>query len=228
VGRALDAPPLLHTTLSDFSMMNTSLAGRRVRTIGCALVTAVLLLPTTVTAQDETLLKSGAHDYGGFGGPVFRVTTVAGETMPLGGGGGAFLIDRRFAIGGAGYGGTQRVDARILGDETRGEMDFGYGGLTFEVITRPSKLVHATFGLLVGGGTVSVWPDDLRPRNRRDTEESFAVVEPQVMAELNVTRWFRAGASVAYRAAFNDEIPRLVNDNLSGVSGGLVFRFGAF
>jgi hypothetical protein len=208
--------------------LTSSRAGRRVRTIGCALVAAVLFQPAAAAAQDQTLLKPGAHDYGGFGGPVFRVTSVAGETMPLGGGGGAFLIDRRFAIGGAGYGGTQRVDARILGAETRGEMDFGYGGVTLEIITRPSKLVHANFGLLVGGGTVSVWPDDLRPRNRRDTDESFAVVEPQVMAELNVTRWFRAGASVAYRAAFNDEIPRLINDNLNGVSGGLVFRFGAF
>lgn len=210
------------------NILTSSRRGRRVRAIGYALVTAVLCLPAAAAAQDETLLKGGKHDYGGFGGPVFRVTSVAGETMPLGGGGGAFLIDRRFAIGGAGYGGTQRVDARILGEETRGEMDFGYGGLTFEVITRPSKLVHATFGLLVGGGTVSVWPDDLRPRNRRESDESFAVVEPQVMAELNVTRWFRAGASVAYRAAFNDEIPRLINDNLNGVSGGLVFRFGAF
>jgi len=209
--------------------MNTSSrAGRRVRTIGCALFTSILCLPAAAAAQDETLLKGGSHTYGGFGGPTFRVTSVAGETMPLGGGGGAFLIDRRFAIGGAGYGGTQRVDARIQGDDVRGEMDFGYGGVTFEIITRPSKLVHATFGLLVGGGSVSVWPDDLRPRNRRENDETFAVVEPQVMAELNITRWFRAGASLAYRAAFNDEIPRLVNDNLNGVSGGLVFRFGAF
>ena len=207
----------------------TSLRGEpRVRAIGCALVIAVLFQPAAASAQDETLVKGGAHTYGGFGGPLFRVTSVAGETMPLGGGGGAFLIDRRFAIGGAGYGGTQRVDARIGGEATRGEMDFGYGGLTFEIITRPSKLVHATFGLLIGGGSVSVWPDDLRPRNRSESDESFAVVEPQVTAELNVTRWFRAGASLAYRAAFNDEIPRLVNDNLNGVSGGLVFRFGAF
>lgn len=210
------------------NILTSSRALRRIRSTGCALITAAVFLPAAASAQDETLLKRGAHTYGGFGGPMFRVTSVAGETMPLGGGGGAFLIDRRFAIGGAGFGGTQRVDARIQGDNVRGEMDFGYGGLTFEIITRPSKLVHATFGLLIGGGSVSVWPDDLRPRNGRESDESFAVVEPQVMAELNVTRWFRAGASLAYRAAFNDEVPRLINDNLNGVSGGLVFRFGAF
>ncbi len=201
---------------------------RFARSIGCALVTTIMLLPATAAAQDQTLLKGGAHDYGGFGGPVFRITSVAGETMPLGGGGGAFLVDRRFAIGGAGYGGTQRVNTRLLGTETRGEMDFGYGGVTLEVITRPSKLVHATFGVLLGGGTVSVWPDDLRPRSRRENDESFGVVEPQVMAELNVTRWFRVGASVAYRTAFNVEVSRLANNTLSGVSGGLVLRFGAF
>jgi hypothetical protein len=193
-----------------------------------ALAGALLLAPTMARAQDQTLLKGGAHSYGGFGGPIFRVTSVAGETMPLAGGGGAFLIDRRFAIGGAGFGGTQRVNTRLATPDGRGEMDFGYGGLTFEVITRPSRLVHATMGVLVGGGAVSVWPDDLRPRVRRDSDDSFGVVEPQVTAELNVTRWFRMGASVAYRAAFGAEVPRLVNDNLSGVSGGLVFRFGAF
>ncbi|MCC6242986.1 MAG: hypothetical protein IT353_09100 [Gemmatimonadaceae bacterium] len=212
-------------------MINTltsSRSGQRARAIGCALITAALLLPATAAAQNETLLKGGRHDYGGFGGPIFRITSVAGETMALGGGGGAFLVDRRFAIGGAGYGGTQRVNARILGTETRGEMDFGYGGVTLEVITRPSKLVHATFGVLLGGGSLSVWPDDLRPRRDREPDETFSVVEPQLMAELNMTRWFRVGASVAYRAAFNAEVSSLVNDKLSGISGGLVLRFGSF
>jgi hypothetical protein len=189
---------------------------------------ALLVHAVPARAQDQTLLKGGAHSYGGFGGPIFRVTSVAGETMPLFGGGGALLIDRRFAIGGAGFGGTQRVGTRLATPDGRGEMDFGYGGLTLEVIARPSRLVHATMGVLLGGGSVSVWPDDLRPRNRRDSDDSFGVVEPQVTAELNVTRWFRMGASVAYRATIGAEVPRLVDDNLSGVSGGLVFRFGAF
>lgn len=205
---------------------------RAVASHACAVALVILAAtfsrPQLVHAQDQTLLKGGNHSYGGFGGPLFRVTSVAGETMVLGGGGGAFVIDRKFAIGGAGFGGTQRVETRLETPDGQGEMDFGYGGVTLEVITRPSRLVHATIGVLLGGGTVSVWPDDLRPRSRNRNDDTFSVVEPQVTAELNVTRWFRMGAQVAYRAAIGADTPRLVKNNLSGVSGGLVLKFGSF
>lgn len=186
-------------------------------------------LPLAAQAQqDEYLLGGGPRDFGGFGGPLYRVTSVAGETMSLGGGGGALLVNRRFAIGGMGVGGTTNVDAIIGGLPVRGEMDFGYGGLTLEVITRPSKLVHATYGVMLGGGGVSVWPDDRRPRNVSDETETFGVAEPQIGLEMNVIRWMRIGVTGGYRFVFGAEDARLANDNLSGASGSLVFRFGKF
>jgi hypothetical protein len=198
------------------------------RTAVAACLLPLFAAPSVLLGQDQTLVRPGTRQYGGFGGPAARVTTVAGETMVMGGGGGAFLVDRRFAIGGAGFGGTRKVDARLDGGRRRGEMDVGYGGITFEVITQPSQLVHATFGALLGGGAVSVYPDSLRPRNRTDSDATFGVFEPQVGIELNVTRWFRMGATAGYRAAFGGETDRLADDNLSGPSGTLVFRFGKF
>ncbi len=192
-------------------------------------LTVLAILPSAAHAQDdEYLFEKGPRDFGGFGGPMYRVTQVAGETMSIGGGGGAFIINRRFAIGGMGVGGTSRVDAIIEGNPVRGEVDFGYGGLTLEVITRPSKLVHATYGLLIGGGGVSVWPDDLRPRNSSDIGEAFGVAEPQMGIEVNVVRWMRIGVTGGYRFTFGAEVPELVDDNLNGASGTLVFRFGKF
>ena len=186
-------------------------------------------IPALTHAQgDEYLFEKGPRDFGGFGGPMYRVTQVAGETMSIGGGGGAFLINRRFAIGGMGVGGSSRVDAIIEGTPVRGEIDFGYGGFTLEVITRPSKLFHATYGVLLGGGGVSVWPDNLRPRNSSDVGEAFGVAEPQVGIEVNVVRWMRIGVTGGYRFTFGAEVPELVNDNLNGASGTLVFRFGKF
>jgi hypothetical protein len=189
---------------------------------------AVVAIPGVARAQDEYLLSDGIRNIGGFGGPLYRVTRVAGETMSLGGGGGAVLINRRFAVGGMGVGGTANVDAIIAGVPTRGEMDFGYGGLTLEVITRPSKLVHATYGVLLGGGGVSVWPNDLRPRDPTDDTEVFGVAEPQIGLEMNVVRWMRIGVTGGYRFVFGAEEARLVNDELGGASGSLVFRFGKF
>lgn len=197
-----------------------------------ALLPALLLAaaPSLVHAQDDEYLlnSSGPRSIGGFGGPIYRVTQVAGETVALGGGGGAMLVNRRFAIGGMGVGGTAHVDAIIAGNPVRGEMDFGYGGLTLEVITRPSKLVHATYGLLIGGGGISVWPDDLRPRDPSDSTEVFGVAEPQLGVELNIVRWMRIGVTGGYRFTFGAEVPKLVDDNLSGASGSIVFRFGKF
>ena len=186
------------------------------------------LLPLAAHAQDEYLLRDGPRDIGGFGGPLYRVTSVAGETVSLGGGGGAMLINRRFAIGGMGVGGTANVDAILGGLPVRGEMDFGYGGLTLEVITRPSKLVHATYSVLLGGGGVSVWPDDRRPRDTSDETETFGVAEPQIGLEMNIVTFLRIGVTGGYRFTFGAEDARLVNDNLSGASGSLVFRFGKF
>lgn len=189
---------------------------------------ALTVVPLSAQAQDEYLLSSGPREIGGFGGPIYRVTQVSGETMVLAGGGGAMLINRRFAIGGMGVGGTSAVDAILGGVPTRGEMDFGYGGLTLEVITRPSKLVHATYGVLLGGGGISVWPDDRRPRSTFDETESFGLAEPQLSAEVNIVRWMRIGVSGGYRFVFGSEETRLANTNLSGASGSVVFRFGKF
>jgi len=185
-------------------------------------------IPSLAQAQDETLFGNGPRDIGGFGGPIYRVTQLSGETMALVGGGGGVLINRRFILGGMGVGGTNHVDAIIGGTPLRGEMDFGYGGVTLGVITRPSKLVHATYGLMIGGGGISVWPDDLRPRNPSDSTEYFGVAEPQVGLELNVTKWMRLGLTGGYRFVFGAEVPKLADDNLSGASGSLVFKFGKF
>lgn len=202
---------------------------RRVAVYRALLALAALVaVPESAHAQDEYLLSDGVRNIGGFGGPLYRVTRVAGETMSLGGGGGAVLINRRFAIGGMGIGGTTNVDAIIGGSPVRGEMDFGYGGVTLEVITRPSKLVHATYGILLGGGGVSVWPNDLRPRDPSDETEVFGVAEPQIGLEMNVVRWMRIGVTGGYRFVIGAEETRLVNNELGGASGSLVFRFGKF
>ncbi|MBX3133715.1 MAG: hypothetical protein KF689_10060 [Gemmatimonadaceae bacterium] len=194
-----------------------------------ALFAAILLVPAVpAQAQDETLLGDSPASVGGFGGPIFRVTQIAGETMVLNGGGGAAVFNRRLAFGGMGIKGTANVDAILEGVPQRGEMDFAYGGFTIEYITRPSKLVHATYGLLLGGGGISVWPDDSRPRNTKDSTTVFGLTEPQVGVQLNVTRWMRIGTTVGYRIAFGADVPKLANGQLHGPSATLLLRFGSF
>ncbi|MFN9421604.1 hypothetical protein, partial [Gemmatimonas sp.] len=79
-----------------------SIRGPRRRVAAMGFLFVLGISPSTLLAQDQTLIRSGTRQFGGFGGPMARVTTVAGETMVMGGAGGAFLLDRRFAIGGAG------------------------------------------------------------------------------------------------------------------------------
>ncbi len=196
--------------------------------LAAVVATLFSAMPSVAAAQDQVLLGSRPQSTGAFGGPIIRVTQVAGETIGIFGGGGSVLFNRRFAIGGEGFGGTTSADVIIGGTPQRGEMDFAYGGLTLDVITRPSKLVHVTYGVLIGGGAVSVWPDNLRPRHPTSSGDPFGAIEPRLGIELNLTRSARVGLSGGYRFTYGSEIDGLVNNDLNGSSGSIVFRFGRF
>ncbi|MFZ1729098.1 MAG: hypothetical protein WBQ23_06980 [Bacteroidota bacterium] len=59
--------------------------------------------------------------------------------------------------------------------------------------------------------------------------ESVFVVEPAVNVELNVTEWFRISAGASYRFVSGlNELQGIEDKDLSGPSGSLSMKFGAF
>lgn len=179
-----------------------------------ALAVAVLLAggASALAAQEEETLVGGKMTSGGFGGPVIKVTGVAGETGALVGGRGGWIINHTFVLGAGGYG--LATDLERSG--TR--VDFGYGGLELEFVTRPMRLIHFTVAAMVGGGGV----------NSTTADDGVFVFEPQAGIELNVTTFFRLHAGAGYRFVTDVDFPGLTDGDLSAAFGGLTLKFGKF
>jgi hypothetical protein len=164
-----------------------------------------------LAAQEETLV-GGEMTSGGFGGPVIRVTGVAGETAALMGGRGGWIINHAFVLGAGGYGLVTDLD--VAGDR----VDFGYGGLVLEYVNRPMRLVHFTLATLIGGGGV----------NSQLLDDGVFVIEPEAGVELNVTSFFRLHGSAGYRFVSDVDFTGLTDGDLSGAFGSLMLKFGKF
>jgi hypothetical protein len=175
-------------------------------------------------AQQETLVGSN-FESGGFGGPVLKVTPINGSTGILIGGRGGWIIDHTFIIGGGGYGLVSNIAASAPGPGGEPYINFGYGGVELEYVHQWDKLIHLSFGLLVGGGGVGT--RQVNGSNSGDTK-SFFTMEPWVNGNLNVTSFMRLSAGVSYRWVTGAHSTAASDSDLSGVSGILTLRFGSF
>lgn len=189
-----------------------------------------LLLGAPLHAQ-ETLLDNDM-DFGGYGGPTVQFTSLGGEFGVLVGGGGGVIIDHMIALGGAGYGLANNVAVENAPIATP-YLNLGYGGAYLQYINRSGDLIHFTAGVLIGGGGAGYRGgfdnDAYEIWNDRDTlNDAFFVVEPDIEAELNVTRNFRIGVGGGYRFVSGVELPGLANSDISGPNARVMFKFGSF
>lgn len=184
------------------------------------------------TAEHETLL-SGNIVHGGYGGPVFRVTSIKNSSQIVTGGYGGWLINHTFMIGLGGYGMVDDITAgegAPLIDGKLPTLNIGYGGLTLEYIIAPEKLIHFTIQSLIGAGGASyinLPSTNSLPSNTR-TGTAFFVAELGVNAQLNIASFCRLSAGVNYRFANGVKLAGLSNKDVSGPAGNIALVFGKF
>jgi len=104
--------------------------------------------------------------------------------------------------------------------------------------TKSNKFVHITAGVLVGEGgaayTSAYWHDHgnfddyFESRNRTYESSAYYIAEPQLGAELNLLKFMRMEVSASYRFVSGLKLPNTENKDLSGFSGGIMFKFGKF
>jgi hypothetical protein len=202
------------------------------------LTAMVLVFSTTSFAQTvtsekpETLLdsmnlSSGPVVHGGFGAPVYKFTNLGGKGVNLFGGRGAWLVNRTYFLGGFGYGLVSDIGA------DNGNLDMGYGGLMAGYNLLTNKMVHATFLLQAGSGELNVSKADDERLGLADFESSakrdrFSVIEPEVLVETNITRFFRIGVGAGYRYVSGIDDNILPETQVSGWAGTVAFNFGRF
>ena len=192
-----------------------------------ALFAALFMIAAPAFSQPATLFDGDIHS-GGFGGPELKLTQLNDQVGLLVGGGGAWVVNNAFYLGGAGYGLVTDVNTLGLGPDTT-RIDFGYGGGLIGYMFASDNLVHVGVQTLVGAGGV-----DYRSAHDReslgsiDNSDGFFIVEPGVVGELNISKNIRLDISASYRFINGIETPGMTDKKLGGPSASMMIKFGSF
>jgi hypothetical protein len=182
---------------------------------------------TTAPANDEETaeaLFSGPLRSSGYGAVSMKFTPLQGQFGTMVGGYGGWFINKTLLIGGGGYGLTTSITAPSRPGEN---ISFGYGGIVLEYVGASDKVFHYSIQTLVGWGGVGFY----RPRDFAFSSRSISpvfVIEPSLMAELNVTNFLRLAVGGGYRIATGVQLDGLTNADVSSYSLSLNFKFGSF
>jgi hypothetical protein len=181
--------------------------------------------------EPDRLLLPGKVKHGGYGAPEVKFTTMTGDPAVLVGFQGGWIINHGFVIGAAGYGLSTTHDApsALSLPNTRSTLQFGYGGPRLGYVIRPHDVVHASLGLLVGGGGYTILSRDIgTDESQTHDGRGFFVMEPQAELEANMLRFLRAGFSVSYRYVGTKDVPQVATRDLSGPAASVFVKFGSF
>lgn len=187
-------------------------------------------LAASLVAQEETLLDMDEIEHGGYGAVVVKFASMNNQFALLVGGRGGWIINHAFSLGFAGYGLVNDIPSYVVGPFGERYMDFGYGGLDLEYVFNSDRLIHLSIHTLVGGGAIGyrgmagpAWDPD-----SPHMDDGIFVVEPGMNLDLNVIRWFRLSAGASFRFVRGTSSGISTNEDLSGPSAQLTFRFGDF
>ncbi len=162
-------------------------------------------------APTGPLFPLAGSDLGGFGGPDFRLTSLQGSLMMVGGGPVYLLAGRSWLVGLNGY--YLEGDAQTI--------MIGYLGASVGTLLFPRSWASLAFSVLAGGGDASV--------NSGARHAGLLVLEPDVEVLFALTRTAKIGLGASYRLALPlAEVPGLGAADLSGLSVGLGLRYGLF
>ncbi|MDH5547099.1 MAG: hypothetical protein OEZ43_16040 [Gammaproteobacteria bacterium] len=148
----------------------------------------------TFAQERETLVGNGDIAHGGMGGMMIKSGMIKDELNILVGGKGAYLMDHRLYIGGAGYGTSMMISANGT------EYAAGFGGMMMGYKFFPHKLVHVGVETVVGSGglsEVNTMNHDMSYNHHGG--DAFFYAEPSVYAAFNIAPFFTIHTGVSYR-----------------------------
>jgi hypothetical protein len=195
-------------------------------------IAAGLLLLTGVAAAQEQTLINGEIDHGGYGALTVKTTRVNGETGVMMGAAGAWVIDHTVLVGFEGSGLVNRVEGNKL--QASGEpyiLRLNEGGIRIGYIHNSDDALHFTASTMIGAGSMTlserfVWTDD--DDFAWDIDQMYMIIEPEVAAELNITKWMRAQVGASYRIVTGADYEGMTSTDLSGPAGTVTLKFGVF
>lgn len=174
--------------------------------------------------ERETLISHTNTAYGGFGGLVAKSAQLNGQSNWLVGGKGAWLIDHRLYMGGAGYGSGRKISDT--------ELYMGYGGALLGYVFKPNRLLHFNIELLAGAGGLFDEQQHQSHHNdddeHDDSDDKFFIIEPGANVSFAIAKFADISAGISYRYLQNIDTVNLTDADLSGWSFNTSVVFGKF
>jgi len=187
--------------------------------------------------EEVKSLLSKKNDLNAFGAADLKIGDLNGERGLLVGAYGGFIINRRYLFGVAGYGLVTNIefDGVVPGQTETKTLNLhgGYGGILIGGTIAPRELIHVSIPVVLGAGSLEVVDKDFFVNNPADSEFTvensvFFVAEPGIEIEFNITKYFRLGAGMTYRYISGTELENVNDEDLSGTTAMISFRFGRF
>ncbi|MEQ8903656.1 hypothetical protein [Ekhidna sp.] len=187
--------------------------------------------------EEVKSLLSTKNDLNAFGAADLKVGDFKGERGLLVGAYGGFIINRRYLFGVAGYGLVTKVEFEgVVPGATEPKnlnLHGGYGGVLIGGTIAHKELVHISIPIVLGAGSLEVVDKDFFLNNPADSEFTiensvFFVAEPGIELEFNITKYFRLGAGMTYRYISGTELENVKDEDVSGTTAMISFRFGRF
>ena len=170
---------------------------------------AIFLLVSTISMAQEnqneyrSVFNKKADQrvsHGGYGSFGVGYTTIDSKDAILMNFKGAWVINHSVALGFSGTGFFNNLSKSSNNNEDY--LGGGYGGFYFEPILLAKSPVHLSFPILIGGGGISVIPNDYwdwDSFNYQYSYDVFFLVEPGVELEINMVKFFRVALGASYR-----------------------------
>ncbi len=176
-------------------------------------------------------ILSQSFESSAFGAPVFKFTTLKGQSALLIGGRGGWMINKSIVLGGGFYALANNVKSGII-DPQNGQnvsMGFNYGGLEFEYIFLSEASIHASLDMLLAGGGVTFVASNQNTSHLNYYSQDLLVWEPEVNIEFKIVNWLHLAAGISYRIISSyDGYYGISKGDLSGYNGVLTFKFGTY
>ena len=184
------------------------------------ILVAKLIIVCNVNEDERESFIKGDVTHGGFGGPAAKITQIDGDVDYMVGGRGAWLVNHRFYLGGAGYG-----TAREIGDHG---VELGYGGIWAGAKFNPTSLIHYSTDIIIGAGDLQKDYRSNNSNNVSSADDTLFVVEPGANLNINIASYAELVFSVSYRLVSGSSHVTLSDSDLSGASFTAGVMFGRF
>jgi len=211
-----------------------------------ALILSILILSLVLSAQEKDFeirtILDNAKEKGGYGSYSAMYSNFEGLNTLETGARLAWVINRRYTLGAAGYGFKSEATLDRFLTDGRYRYVGGYGGFLFEYLISPSKTVHFNVPLLIGAGGIAYSKkiedsdmENIEELSHTEDNSAFFCLQTGVELEFNLLKYLRLSAGTYYRYTRGVELyyqrtetKICSNTILNNLSYGLTLKIGSF